>query len=552
MGAEEFSYKPELTLLVEEEGAEPTRALPAVLPKWWPLDWLMAFWTNKYVSTGDPPILNEKDKKQLDSLYPDGWFLVFRPKEAQFGKKKRHRKTRASFEKGDSWCVIPMPPANKHKFRIKDLSMTLKGLVKYQSYSGKAEEYLDVQVFDGGWVPMSATSIPSKPGPAYLMPEYTLHPVWNSSYNSFLAMYRLPVNFGIAKETSTKWPVAIVSGFFLREGPAMRDILARFGPPFSTDEEGVPIIPDLGRRFIRYILDLYGLSPEFEDIMTAFGSIRKVKGRLEFSISFTRYPDDAAFMVRNWRGDLDLKRVRRVLERLFVTYIPSVKFRTATTQRRKELIEEIESRASILNKRKMRWIRPWQKNWKARPGAMADGDSARVATLLIHDAEYGVQFIERLAEFYRANVSLFQINIADKEVSIKKQWELLEKIVNIVKEMDQEIAESVTVSGESVPVDDFAAVAQARIAQDPSIKVVGEDILTTVSLSGGDRVSYGAGTEVTSATVGRLNHHWRGLLHLEETTSFSDGSPRVIIHKTRPPRVPGYLQKPIPEQFKRY
>ncbi len=550
MAAEDQDYRPELTLLVEQETDQPNLARPAVLPKWWPLDWLMAFWTNKYISNGNLPVLSEKDQTQLNTLYPEGWSLAFRPKEARFGKKSR-AKGRAAFEKGDSWCAIPTPPANKHKFRIKELAITMKGTVTFQSYTGKAEEQLDVQVFTGNWVPLSSSSIPSKPGPAYIMPEYTLHPIWNSAYNSFLAMYRPAVDFGISREASTKWPIAIVAGFFLREGPALRDILARFGPPFSTGEDGVPIIPDLGRRFISYILDLYGLSPEFEDVMTAFGHIKKVEGQLEFSISFTRYPNDSSFMIRNWRGDLDLNRVRRVLERLFISYMPSVTFHTATTKRRKELIEEIESRAGILNKRKMRWIRPWQKNWKSRPGVMADGDSARIAILLIHDPEYGIQLIERLAALYTDKQSIFDINLADREASIKKQWELLEEIISVVKKMDQEIAESVTVAGVGVPQDNILSAARARIAEDASVSTVGEDILKTMELSGGSTVSYEGSSELASATVGRLNQCWHGLLHLEERSSFSDGPSHVMIHKTKPTSLPGYLQKPVPECFKR-
>ena len=153
---------------------------------------------------------------------------------------------------------------------------------------------------------------------------------------------------------------------------------------------------------------------------------------------------------------------------------------------------------------------------------------------------------------YTEKPDLFKTSVANREASIKKQWQLLEEVIVLVKEMDQEIAESVTVGSIGAGPDELLTVAGARIADDSSIDVIGEDILKTLELSGGDVVSYEGSEKLNSATVGRLNQCWGGLLYLEETNNFSDASSHVMIYKTKPSRLPGYLQKPIPDCFDRY
>ena len=174
----------ELELLTEEEiRFEEYR--PEALPFWWPDDWIQAFWISKFGPAGVPPRLSLKAEEKLEENFPQGWTLCFRPPAPIKGKAKR----KISFEKGASWCIIPAPPHDKHKFRVKELLYVEQGIVSSATAEGSKIENLDIQVIDGNWSPVSADTIPGSPIKATILPQYELKAVWYRNYNAFFSHY---------------------------------------------------------------------------------------------------------------------------------------------------------------------------------------------------------------------------------------------------------------------------------------------------------------------------------------------------------------------------
>lgn len=520
-----FTEKQLLQNLVEETVELPDLNKPEVLPLWFPENWLGIYWLNKFSRRGLPPVVKPEDRAWLDDKFPTGWSLCYRPYSATRGKGRR----KAAFEKGASWCVIPRPTLNRHKFRVKDLLKVLTATVIAENSNYVKANELEIQVIDGNWVPVRADIVPSQPAEATIGPKYKLKPVWYRNYNSFFAQYSVPVDIGIDRDDLYKWPSANVTAFDIYDDKIVRDIVARYGKSVTEEENGLPIIPDFGKRFLRYMLNENYLSYEFEDIVVVRGDIRKgVSNRPVFSISMVRYPDDAAFVMRNWRGELNLERVQKTLERLFYYLMPDLYYWNCDTPERKKLIENIEDRIGVLKKRKTKWIIKWQSRWPGRPGVPSGGDAVRLATLLIHEPEFGVSLLELLAEQYSKLPKRFDTTGSSLTYRVERQWELLSYIFSVVQELDAELAESGTVG-------QIKTYTNISIPEIPGrLESVQEQIITEVNFSPDNELEIHLSAPISDEDIVFLNDNWYGYLYVRFKNRSAQNASELIVAKMFP------------------